>query len=498
MPNPDALETLAPMTASVGVNIMRVTPFQTLGFGTLCFAGFFVSPALGAPAGEPHDRLVEVESPGNCPGGKWQAHATRTLAGLDAYSATSAPAVDRWGGRLDQPAANATGLFRTEQIGDRWWLITPEGHRFWNIGINAVRVPRGAATSTSAFATQVARDLRELGFNGTGNFSASELHTAADPLPWTIRLNVISSFAQAHHQTYPTSGHTGFTEQCFPVFHPDFPAWAREQVKILAATANDPSVLGIFTDNELQCSVDLLDRHLRLPASDPYLGPGRAAALAWLQARGRSADPKQLTKEDRYAFIAYLFETYLRIVHDAIRAVDPHHLILGPRFNVHRGQFDNPAFWRAVGPWLDVAAVNYYSEWGPQRDQIQAWSEAMQRPVMLTEWYAKAMDAPKLANTNGAGWVVHTQADRAKYYQHFALAAFETPALVGFHYFKFADDDADSVALDSAGGANKGMFKADGTPWPELQAAAREVNRQLYPLLDFFDARRKAAIATTR
>jgi hypothetical protein len=110
---------------------------------------------------------------------------------------------------------------------------------------------------------------------------------------------------------------------------------------------------------------------------------------------------------------------------------------------------------------------------------------------MLTEWYAKALDAPGLANTNGAGWLVRTQADRAKYYQHFVLAACETPALVGFHYFKYLDDDSTSVALDSAGGANKGIYQANGSPWVELQDAARAVNQQVYPLLDFFAQRQR-------
>ena len=97
---------------------------------------------------------------------------------------------------------------------------------------------------------------------------------------------------------------------------------------------------------------------------------------------------------------------------------------------MHASQFDSPWFWPAVGPWLDVAAVNYYGLWGPRGEDIRDWSESMGKPVMLTEWYAKAQDAPGLANTNGAGWLVHTQEDRALYYQHFMLAALETPSLV--------------------------------------------------------------------
>jgi hypothetical protein len=446
--------------------------------------------AVASTAAVSPDRTVEVESPGSRPDGAWRARPTRTLAGLAGFTPGAPPPTDRWGGRTDRPARRATGYFRTEQVDGRWWLVTPDGHLYWNVGVNSVRPPRQTPSAQHArFAADATRELRAHGFNGLGNGGLSALQAAPAALPWTIRLSVMAGFAREHRQTYPTSGHTGFTEQCFPVFHPDFPAWARKEAAALAATADDPSVIGIFTDNELQCPVDLLDRHLRLPAADPYLGHGRRAALAWLAGRGQSADPKALTLKDRYQFIAHVFGTYLRIVHGAVRARDRNHLILGPRFNVRRGQFDNPWFWTAVGPWLDVAAVNYYGEWGPQREDIQGWSEALRRPVMLTEWYSKALDAPRLANTKGAGWVVRTQADRARYYQHFALGAYEVPALVGFHYFKYMDDDADSVALDSAGGANKGLYQADGSPWPELLAAAGAVNRQVYPLLDFFAAR---------
>ena len=450
---------------------------------------------LASAARNDGDRTVEVESPGSRPGsGTWIARPTRTLAGLNGYASPTPIATDRWGGRTDRPAQRGTGFFRTELVEGRWWLVTPQGHLYWNVGVNSVRPAKSASPeSVKAFPATATRELRSLGFNGLGNGSVSTLQTAADALPWSIRLNFISSFAQHHKQTYATSGHTGYTEQCFPVFHPDFPAWARRHAEALAATAKDPSVLGIFTDNELQSPVDLLDRHLRLSVEDAYLRHGRLAAEAWLKAEGLPREPARLTLKDRYRFIAHVFATYTRIVHEAVRAVDRNHLIFGPRFNNHRGQFDNPWFWPAVGPWIDVVAVNYYALWGPQRDEIQEWSGATQRPIILTEWYAKAADAPGLANTNGAGWLVRTQADRAKYYQHFVLAACETPALVGFHYFKYLDDDSDSVALDSAGGANKGICRADGSPWGELQDAARAVNRQVYPLIDFFAQRQRQA-----
>jgi hypothetical protein len=97
------------------------------------------------------------------------------------------------------------------------------------------------------------------------------------------------------------------------------------------------------------------------------------------------------------------------------------------------------------------------------------------------------MDAPGLANTRGAGWLVRTQEDRARYYQHFALKALEIPTVVGWHWFKYLDDPAESTALDSAGGANKGMFDLEGKPHRPLLERARAVNREACRLIDFFD-----------
>jgi len=435
-----------------------------------------------------NDRTVDVQAAKDIKG-PWTSYPTRLIDGIEGFVKPSVlPPVDAWGGRLDRPAVSATGFFRTERIGDRWWLVTPEGHLYFNVAVNAVHDPKNA--TGAVFASRATDELRDLGFNGLGNWSDPVLATVPHPLPWCLRLDFASSFAKEHGQTYNTSGHAGFNEQCIPVFHPDFPTWCNSRAAALDRTSSDPSVLGIFTDNELQCPKDLLDRSLRLDTNNPYFAPGRAAAEAWLTARGKPLDPSMLTLRDRDEFIAYVFATYARIAHDAIRAHDTNHLILGSRYDEHPTQFDNPWFWAAVGPWIDVAAVNYYHFWGPQHDDIEAWSTAMNRPVLLTEFYSKALDAPGLSNSGGAGWLVHSQSDRADYYQHFALAAMETTAVVGFHYFKYLDDPASSKNLDSAGGSNKGLYTAEGKPWAELDSSAKAVNRLAYPIIDFFDGRR--------
>ncbi len=451
-----------------------------------------LSAPLAASAG---DGTVIVETHGRSPEGDapWRPRPTRLLELLKGYSpAKSRPNVNQYGGWLDRPREPAEGFFRTKKIDGRHWLIDPDGCRFFHVAINAVREPRKVEAnfgSADRWAEAVTSELRANGFNGLGNWSSSRLRDVKTPLVWVLRRDFMFQFARNKKLVEPAAGTQGFTNRCMPVFHPEFEAFCDEYAAELAKTADDPYLLGIMTDNELQCPVDLLDRNLAIDPAITDLKPNREAAAEWLQARRGSCDPDVITRYDRYQFIAYAFERYYRIVTKAIRKYDPNHIYLGSRLNYSSGEFDNPFFWKAVAPYHDVVSVNYYANWGPDPVQLAEWEQWADRPILFTEWYAKAMDVPGLANRLGAGWLVRTQEDRGRYYQHFALASLEASNVVGWHYFKYRDDPAESKALDSAGGANKGMFNLEGRPYPPLLDRARAVNFEVYPLIEFFQAR---------
>ncbi len=453
-----------------------------------------VAPAVTAAA---RDGTVVVETHGSNPDtpGPWRAQNTRLLEKLDGYAPSGDQVkLDRYGGCTDLPREQATGFFRTQKIDGRWWLIDPDGYRFYHVGINTVREPREAKKnfgSSEQWAEKVTAQFRGAGFNGLGNGSSERLQKVEQPLIWVRRHNFLFAFAREKGLVEAASGTQGFPNRCMPVFHPGFPAFCESYGAGLASTADDPTLLGIMTENEIQCPVDLLDRYLAADVANPDLKPGRDAAAAWLTARKGSTDLTGVTKRDRYAFIAYAFERYYALVTPIVRKHDPNHLYLGSRINYGAGEFDNPWFWKALAPYHDVVSVNYYGRWGAQADELGDWAAWADRPILFTEWYAKALDAvPKLANTHGAGWVVHTQEDRGRYYQHFALAALETPNVVGWHFFKYMDDPPESKALDNMGGANKGMFDVYGQPHAPVLERARAVNREVYPLIGFFDKRR--------
>ena len=46
--------------------------------------------------------------------------------------------LDKFGGLSKGPTFKASGFFRTEKLDGRWYLVTPEGHPFYSLGVNTV------------------------------------------------------------------------------------------------------------------------------------------------------------------------------------------------------------------------------------------------------------------------------------------------------------------------------------------------------------------------
>jgi hypothetical protein len=297
----------------------------------------------------------------------------------------------------------------------------------------------------------------------------------------------MSNFGKKLRATRPGVGHANFTGDCMPVFHPDFPAFCDEFARPLARLKDDKWLLGYFSDNELP--FPRLEKFLALAPDDPAMGSSYQAAKAWLDARkGRAATPADITEADKEAWVEHVYDRYLALTTAAIRKYDPNHLCLGPRF--YGPETDSPAAFRAAGRHLDAIGINLYFVFGPKPGSIARWTEWSGRPVLMTEWYAKGMDSG-LANTSGAGWTVPTQEDRGLFYQTFVLGALQEKNCVGWHWFKYQDNDpTDPKAEASNQDANKGLVTVRFVPYVPLAERMRSLNRRVYALADYFDRQR--------
>jgi len=140
----------------------------------------------------------------------------------------------------------------------------------------------------------------------------------------------------------------------------------------------------------------------------------------------------------------------------------------------------HPGIIRACGRHCDVVTFNIYGNWAPSHgllDAVHRWSD---KPIMITEWYAKGMDTG-LLNTSGAGFRVHTQEDRARFYQHHQLGAFQHPAVIGSNWFRYMDHLVEHPKNQS----NKGIVNHRFEPYTELTSAMTRFNRRVYRVTDF-------------
>lgn len=429
--------------------------------------------------------------------GEWKWYPTRTMQTLKGFTAGRTIKTDRYGGRMDKKV-KATGFFYTMKINGRWWIVDPDGYLMVNIALN--NVATGASDSSlqlmkqrygskDAWAQGTKSLLQDLGFNALGAWSDNESFLGLKsqqqkPFSYTIIKGFMSDYGKKRGGTYQLPGHTGYPDNTIFVFDPAFETFCDDYAKQLAVNKNDKNLFGYFSDNEMPFQRLSLDRYL---AKRDTTDPGYIAAWKWL--RDKNMTVNDITDKERNEFLGVMAERYYSVVSKAIKKYDPNHLYLGSRFHSYEKKV--PEVFRAVGKYVDVIAVNYYREWTPLQEDVTNWEAWSGKPFIITEWYTKGEDSG-MPNYSGAGWIVHTQKDRGLFYQNFTLALLESKNCVGFHWFKYQDNDPSNLKTDPSNrDANKGIVTLGYDAYKDLTDKMQELNTNVYPLIDFFDSRGK-------
>ena len=425
----------------------------------------------------------------------WQFFDTRIMDHLHGYQSNQSDEVNKYGSLLGKETTGS-GFFRVEKMGDRWWVIDPDGNYNIQTVINSFRQGTSDRNkqafnklydSDADWVNKTAKAFETYGFNGIGSWSRHDLiqeynaRSQEHKLSYSINLSMMVSYGRKRGGTYQLPGNVGFPNQAIFVFDPEFPHFADSLAKAqISKLKNDPHLFGYFSDNELPFGSRNLEGYLTLQNPND---PGRLAAEKWLKEKGITA--QNITDRERNEFAGFVAERYFRIVSEAIRKADPNHLYLGSR--LHGGAKFVRELMQAAGKYCDVVSINYYGVWTPARQHLDNWAAWTDRPFMITEFYTKAMDSG-LANTSGAGYTVHTQKDRGYAYQDFCLALLESKNCVGWHYFKYQDNDPTAKGVDPSNiDSNKGILDNDYRFYNDLILSMQQLNRQVYTLINYFN-----------
>jgi len=432
-----------------------------------------------------------------------KGYPTRILSQLSGF-ATKPIELDKWGGRMDR-SAPATGFFCTKKIDGRWWAIDPLGHFYLHKALVEVGVASSSAAK-AAFAslyhdkagwiTKTSEMMQQDGFNGAGAWSDVESirHSPLQsdhPIAYTLNLDVMSSYGRSRGGLHTVPGHAGYLGDVIFAFDPGFASFVDEDVKKkVAPLVKDPALFGYFSDNEMPIARNNLDRYLALPHKEP----GYLAAKKWMDEHHAGVPTDDL----RIEFLGYEVDRYASLVAAAIRKYDPHHMYIGCRFNAQA--LLAPEVFAAMGKYADAISANYYyinneppswNSWTPDVDQLAVWEQAANKPIIITEFYAKGRDSG-MPNRSGGGWLVATQEQRGDYYQNFALALLQSKDVIGWHWFKYQDNDPNDTGAElSNRDANKGVLNTGFQPYVPLLERMKQINIDSYALADYFDARDK-------
>ena len=460
------------------------------------FLIFIFSYSLFISAQDECSAAFTVESK-KTPTSAYIAYPTRTVCNLPDFDETTTPvATNIYGSRTDK-RTTATGYYYAKQLEGRWWVVDPEGYLSICRAVNAVSKGTGT-TSTQQYSSKFGNTntwlnktkdlLFENGFYCAGSWSStadikSNPNQTTMPLAYTIILNWMSGYGAG--RTHQQSGHMGYPEDAIFVFEQGFIAYCETKAQALAANKTDKNIFGYFTDNELPFYNKSLNKFLRLgkisATDENYL-----ATLKWLSDNGYTA-ADTTNSEIQKQFLGFVAETYFSITNNAIKKYDPNHMNLGPRVNIGEAR-ENKYFMQAAGKHVEILAVNYYGVWTPNVSANINWGKNLGKPFMVTEFYTKGDDVPGLTNTSGAGWIVKTQTDRGYAYQNYTLALLESKYCVGWHWFKYMDNDPTIANAEPSNiDANKGIVNTAYEPFNDMLLKMRDVNLSVYNIIDYFD-----------
>ena len=368
---------------------------------------------------------------------------------------------DRFGGWKDGPKLRATGHFRTEKVDGKWWLVTPEGHLFFSVGLDVTRVMTdisngklhpdwyespvpedgkmaftiwnlekkfGRKDFDDEYYDFVLKRFDSWGLNTIGNWSAGDL-TVKSRKPYVISVLERAKGVKRMQkfQLYDFSA---------PDFEQNFRAAIRERFateRALAHAAKDPMCIGFFVDNELQ-----FHRWI------PDVGEGRAAAGV---------------------------DLYFRICREELNRLAPGKLYLGSRFV----GFRQPGLlWRTAAKYCDVVTVNAYAN-SVYNISDRMFKKGEEKPILVGEFHFGCLDRGMFKPGLAPVW---SQAERGRSYMRFVEGCLQHPLFVGCHWFQYRDQPL--LGRGDGEAYQIGFVDVCDRPYPELCRAARMVGETMY------------------
>ncbi|MBR2838045.1 MAG: beta-galactosidase [Kiritimatiellae bacterium] len=448
------------------------------------------------------------------------------------------PDADRYGGWKGGPQLAATGFFRTEKVGGKWWLVDPEGRLFFSHGVDCVSL---GASSGVSFRENYFSWLPEKGdpvfggmwgkvygpaphgfykdpshlpyetfdfarANAVRKYGADWKRLHAELVHARIRawgLNTIANWSDSaiyrmRKTPYVVSlgtqgpaieGSSGWWGKLRDPFAPEFVENIKKRTAAEAKfSGEDPWCVGWFVDNELSWGDD--DREIgRAVLRSPAKQPAKVAARAMLERKYGTVDALDAAWGTKYG----TWESFL-----AATNVPNESLCGGDIGEIHRAVVAR--YFSTVRDAIKAAAPNrlylgariawgravVYEESARCCDvvSVNIYSRepsrdlppgAIDKPMIIGEFHFGALDRGMFHTGLVA---TRDQDERSECYRGFVNACLDHPRFVGTHWFQWRDQPL--TGRFDGENYQIGFVTVTDSPYPELVRAARDIGATMY------------------
>lgn len=427
--------------------------------------------------------------------------------------------LDTYGGFTDIEGEK-TGFFHTQKIGDRWWLVTPEGHAFWGKGIAhpITDYSKSAVTFTylgdqEAWLAGSIERMRSLGYNcvWTGPYCPERIQSGyvdkalaekvfrEAKIPYAFPLPILKHRVEmAEDEKRPDVFDESFTEFVNELVEKHVPQlsddpwvmgyyygfapwthdspWLNDTIERKGSPGRE-RLLGIL---EKRYGGDIEKLNTVYGTSfDSFQQLKRAGTLtypAWTKnyKSGNMALPSKLGSkelfEDSQALLGEIMEHTYRLAHEAIRKHDPNHLILGSYVKEASITAEN---WKRIAPYLDVITPQHVSKVFP----IAPLATELNKPVLISDQpFGNVYPLPLLTATSAPG-PVPDHVDRLVLYDILANRISKDAHYIGVDFCAVLFDQSHEDKAYEVG--QPGFYTTYGEAKEPLCRMVRQFNQQM-------------------
>ncbi len=287
------------------------------------------------------------------------------------------------------------GFFTLGHRRGRWWFLTPEGKPFFSIGLNhidsaALRFAENSDRWRGRYRNSQRKWLQE-------SVRPNLLDWGFNTVGWVQEVVTRGTRNHRHSQNFTYEEYQWLDmPYCHMLPFADFHQWEAE--------VRHPDLMS--EDFENWCDYVAREHCARFRDDAKLIGYWYLDCPTWVHTRrenewkGPMFDSVRLKTEAGREELLGLATRYYKVCHDAIRRYDPHHLILGDRYEANAPLPMEVV--RAALPFVDVLS---FQDFRRPVEHLAQWHEKTGKPVLWADGAkGQTVDGEPYTKNDGTWW----------------------------------------------------------------------------------------------